>query len=150
VAPFVFNMGKGRVSADARLPLANDALVAVLLQSAGLETDAVLLDKDTMTDVVSGATDEATFAGYARQVLTGVVVTVDDVNNRVDIDCNDPTWSPTAGQALGKIAIFYDPDTTGGTDADLIPEVADDFVLTTPPTGTVSYAVAGAGFFRAS
>lgn len=147
---FVFTEAAGKVARYAMLPEANDALVAVLLQSAGLEPDATLRDYDTLAAILAAANDEATFTGYSRQVLTGVTVTVDDANNRVDVDFADPSWSPTTAQALGKIVVCYDPDTTGGTDADLVPLVADDFVLMTPTSGTVAYEVNVAGAFRAS
>lgn len=144
------NIAKGKVAQYAALPNANDALIAVLLKSAGLVSDATLLDYASLSALLAGASDEADFAGYARQTLTGVTVTPDNTNDRVDVDANDVSFSPTAAQALGKIVFCYDPDTTTGTDADLIPLFADDFVLTTPTSGTVSYQVAAAGFFRAS
>jgi hypothetical protein len=68
-------------------------------------------------------------------------VTVDDTNNRVDVDEADPSWSPTTAQALTRIGLFYDPDTTTGTDADLIPLFIDDFALTTATSGTLTYNV---------
>lgn len=150
MAAFQFNVAKGKSAYYATLPAANDGLVAVLLASAGLETDAVLKDFDTLAQVVAGATDEATFGGYARQVLTGVVVAVDDATDVQTVDFADPTWSPTTAQALGKLVVCYDPDTTGGTDADLIPLWADDYVITTPTSGSISYTVAAGGMFSAA
>ncbi|RMF51898.1 MAG: hypothetical protein D6746_17195, partial [Bacteroidetes bacterium] len=93
---------------------------------------------------------EATFTGYSRQTLTGVTVTVDTVNNRVDVDCADPSWSPTSAESLVKIIFCYDPDTNTGTDADLVPLFHDDFVVTTPTSGTVTYQVAAGGWGRAT
>lgn len=116
----------------------------------GTEADDNLRDADTLTAIIATALNEATFAGYARVTAAGVTVTVDDTNNRTDVDANDPSWSPTAAEALTRIGLFYDPDTTGGTDADLIPLFIDDFALTTPTSGTVTYAVASGGFGRAA
>lgn len=146
----VFNIAKGKVAQYAVLPNANDALIAVLLKSSGLESDGTLQDYDTLSAILAAANDEATFAGYSRQTLASVTVTPDDTNNRQDVDAADPSWSPTAAEALGKIVICYDPDTTGGTDADLVPLTADDFAITMPTAGTVTYQVASGGFFRAS
>lgn len=145
VAP---NISKGKVAHLAGLPAANDALIWVLF--SGTETDNNLRDADTLTAVIALAVDEATFTGYARQTATSVTVTVDDVNDRIDIDAADPSWSPTTAQALTRIGLFYDPDTTAGTDADLVPLFIDDFAVTTPTSGTVSYTVATGGFYRAS
>lgn len=152
MAVLIPNIAKGKVARYAELPLANDALIWVLLKSAGLVSDAVLRDLDTLSDILAGASDEATFTGYARVIhSSGITVTVDDTNDRMDVDDTvDPTWSPTSAEALGKILCCYDADTTAGTDADLIPLFADDYVLTTPTSGTTSYTVATGGFYRAS
>jgi hypothetical protein len=147
---FVFNIAKGRVAELAALSGSNDAFLAILLKSSGLETDSTLQDYDTLAAILAGTNDEADFSGYSRATLTGVTVTVDDTNNRVDIDCDDPSWSPSAAQALGKLLICYDADTTTGTDANIVPLIGDDFVVTTPTTGQVTYQVASGGFFRAS
>jgi hypothetical protein len=152
VAALVFNIAKGRFARYCDLPAANDAIVWVALQSAGLEADAVLQDYATLSALLAAANDEATFTGYARIAHTAsIVVTTDNTNNRVDVDdTSDPAWSPTSAQALGKIIACYDPDTTTGTDADLVPLFADDFALTTPTSGSVTYSVNVGGFLRAS
>ena len=142
------NIAKGKLAYYAGLPAANDALVWVLL--TGSETDDNIRDADTLTAVIATSVNEATFTGYARVTASSVSVTVDDTNNRVDIDAADPSWSPTSAEALTRIALCYDPDTTGGTDADLIPLFVDDFAVTTPTSGTVGYTVASAGFARVS
>jgi hypothetical protein len=148
MASLIPNMAKGKVAYYATLPAANDALIWVLF--SGTETDDNIRDADHLTAVIATALDEATFTGYSRQTATGVTVTVDDTNNRVDVDCNDPSWSPTTAQAITRIGLFYDPDTTTGTDADLIPLFIDDFALTTATSGTLGYTVATSGFARAS
>lgn len=148
MAALIPNIAKGKFAYYAGLPAANDALIWVVF--TGTETDANLRDAATLTAVIALAVDEATFAGYSRQTATGVTVTVDNANDRVDVDTADPSWSPTAAQAITRIGLFYDPDTTTGTDADLIPLFIDDFALTTPTSGTVGYTVSAAGFGRAS
>ncbi|MFC9268941.1 hypothetical protein ACFTXJ_14360 [Streptomyces zhihengii] len=131
MANLVFNVALGRISHLAGLPAANDGLVMVALEASGLETDAVLRDKDTLADVVAGATNEQTTVG--RKTLTGVTVTVDDANDRVVIDAADVTWTAPTGNPVGAVVICYDPDLTGGTDADLIPLTKHD--LTWTPDG---------------
>ncbi|WP_306317229.1 MULTISPECIES: hypothetical protein [unclassified Streptomyces] len=124
----VFNVALGRVAHLASLPAANDGLILIPLEASGLETDAVLRDKDTVADVVAGSTNEQTTVG--RKPLTGVTVTVDDTNDRVNIDAADVTWSSPTGNPVGAVVICYDPDTTGGTDADLIPLTKHDVTWT--------------------
>ena len=148
MAALIPNIAKGKLAYYAGLPAANDALIWVLF--SGTETDDNIRDADHLTALIATSLDEATFTGYVRVTATSVTVTVDDTNNRVDIDAADPSWSPTSAQALTRIALCYDPDTTTGTDADLIPLFVDDFALTTPTSGTVSYTVAASGFGRAS
>lgn len=157
MADFIFNVAKGKAAELAARVNANDpansALVLVVLATAGLETDAVLRDKDTLADVVSGATNEVTNANYARKVLDqagGITVTVDDANDRVDVDMPDQTWAAiAAGDGWSKLLICYDPDTTGGTDANIIPLVALDFVLT-PDDSDLTAQLNAAGFLRAA
>jgi hypothetical protein len=148
MAALIPNIAKGKLAYYAGLPAANDALIWVVF--SGTETDDNVRDVDTLTALIATALNEATFTGYSRQTATGVTVTVDDTNNWVDLDAADPVWSPTSAQAITRIALCYDPDTTGGTDADIIPLFVDDFALTTATSGTLTYTVASGGFARAS
>ncbi|MFI2761433.1 hypothetical protein ACH5A3_21565 [Streptomyces echinatus] len=145
MATIVFNIAAGRLAYYASLPAANDGLVLIPLESSGLETDAVLRDKDDFAAVVSGATNEQTTVG--RKVLTSVTVTVDDTNDRVALDAADVTWTSPTGNAIGAVVICYDPDTTGGTDADLIPLTKHDVTWT--PDGN-AFTLTIADFARAS
>lgn len=148
MAALIPNIAKGKVAHYAGLPAANDALIWVVC--SGTETDDNIRDADNLTALLATLLDEATFTGYARVTGTAVTVTVDDTNNRVDVDLADPSWSPTTAQALTRIVLCYDPDTTVGTDADLIPLFVDDFALTTATSGTLTYQVNAAGVFRAA
>lgn len=147
MAATVFNIAKGKVAYYAGLPAANDAIIAIPLETAGLESDATLQDYDTVSALLAGATNEQSTMG--RKTAASVTVTVDDTNNRVDVDCADITWTAATGNACSRLLFCYDPDTTGGTDADLIPLVVDDFVVT-PAGGDITYQVATGGWFRAS
>lgn len=145
MADFVFNLSKGKVGYYATLPAANDAIIMVPIESSGVETDAVLRDKDSLSDVLSGATNEQTTMG--RKTLASVTVTIDDSNDRVDVDSADPVWTAASGNAISDVSTYYDPDTTTGTDADLIPLTWHDFSVT--PDGS-DITVQVANFFRAS
>ena len=145
MANIVFNIALGRVASLAALPAANDALVAVPLEAAGLVTDATMRDYDDLVALLAGASNEQTTMG--RKTLTGVTVTVDDTLDRVAIDCADITWTAATGNAVGAVVICYDPDTTGGTDADLVPLTKHDVALT--PDGN-NFTLSVADFYRAS
>lgn len=132
MASFVFNIALGRERTFAELGAANDALVAIPLETSGIESDATLRDKDDVAALVAGATNEQTTMG--RVTLTNVTVTVDDTNDRVNIDCDDLVWSGATGNPISAIVIAYDGDTTGGTDANIVPLTKHDFAAT--PDGT--------------
>lgn len=129
MANLVFNVALGRLAHYASLPAANDALIMVPLEAAGLVSDATMRDYDTLADLLAGATNEQT-SNMTRKTLTSVTVTVNDTDNRVDIDCADVTWTGATGNAIGAVVICYDPDTTTGTDADLIPLTKHDVAMT--------------------
>jgi len=149
MADFVFNIAKGKIAYYAsQAGTGNAALIMLALATSGLESDATLRDKDTVTDLVSGTTNEVTNTNYARKTVTAATVTVDDTNDRVDIDIADQTWAAVAaGDGWSKIVIAYDADTTAGTDANLIPLTCHDYVMT--PDGSDLVATI-ANFGRAS
>lgn len=157
MADFKFNIAGGRIvelynRVDTNDP-ANSAFIIVVLATSGLESDAVLRDKDTLADVLSGTTNEVTNTNYARKVLTDSNLSAfapDDTNNRTDLDFPDQTWTGVAaGDDWSKALVCYDPNTTSGTDADIIPCTAHDFVHA-PSGADITLEVAAAGFFRSS
>lgn len=147
MANWIANISKGRFAHYATLPATNDALIVVVLEAAGLEADATLKDYDNLALLLAGTTNEQTTMG--RKTATGVTVTVNDATDLVDVDMADITWTLATGNAVGALLVCYDPDTTGGTDADIIPLSKHDFTIT--PDGTDVTATIGAnGFARAT
>lgn len=153
MADGVFNIAKGKIAYYAELPAASDALIVVLLQATGLEADDVLNNHDTLATLLASTNDEPTATNYARKTVTAsVTVTVDDTNNRVDVDMPDLTWTALGGatnNGIGKLVVCYDGDTGTGGDANIIPLTHHDFVITTDGSD-VTATVAATGFFRAS
>jgi hypothetical protein len=157
VADQIFNIALGRVAelynrVDLNDP-ANSALIIAVLATSGIETDAVLKDKDDLAAVVSGTTNEVTNSGYSRKTLTDadiVAFAPDDTNDRVDLDIPDQTWTAVAaGDGWNDLLVCYDSDTTGGTDANIVPLTMHDFVVT-PDGSDITAQIAAAGFYRAS
>ncbi len=128
---------------------ANSALVLVPIETSGLETDAVLRDKDDLAAFLSGSTNEQTTMG--RKVLTdsdlASIPAPDDTNDRNERSLPTVTWVAAAGNPISKILVCYDPDTTGGTDSSIIPLTMFDFAQT--PSGA-DIQMTGGVFFRAS
>lgn len=158
MADFAFNIALGRsVELYNRVKTGDPAgstLVIAALATAGLETDAVLRDKDTLADLVAGTTNEVpTGNGYARKTLTAAdlnVVAPDDANDRSDLDIPDQTWTSvlTASGGWSKLVICYKPG-SASPDSAIVPLTAHDFAITPDGTDIVAQ-IAAAGFFRAT
>lgn len=164
MADFVFNIALGRIAELAHRILGTGggtqesagAFVIVLLASSGIESDATLKDVDTLAALVAGATNEATNTGYSRltydETGDGLSVTVDDANDRVDVDFTDPTWATVDNDgtgAIGDLVVCMDFNTGAGDDTNVVPLTLHDFSLT-PNGGSVTATVPSGGFFRAS
>jgi hypothetical protein len=152
VANIVFNVARGRavefynriVSNDP----ANSAFVLVPIETTGLEADAVLIDKDDLAAVLSGATNEQTTMG--RKTLTNTELVAlpapVDASDQYDVALPTVTWSAATGNAISKMLVCYDSDTTAGTDANILPVTMFDFAIT--PDGSDIQMTLGT-FFRA-
>lgn len=129
-------------------------IVVILIASTGIESDAVLKDKTTLTDYVSGATNEATNTGYARKVLTQTDLVAwdpDEANDWVLLDIPDQTWTAVANDGTGAIAallIGYDPSSSGVT-ASVI-EIMTQHAFAVTPDGSDITAQLPNGFYKAS
>lgn len=140
MANVVYNIAKGRIVEYYNRVKGNDpaasALILVPLETAGLESDAVLIDKDDLAAVLSGTTNEQTTMG--RKTLTDVELAAlpapDDTNDRYDVSLPTVTWAAATGNAISKILVCYDSDTGAGTDSAIIPLCQFDFAVT--PDGT--------------
>lgn len=134
-----FNVSKGRPHEFWRRVVANDpansAIIGILLKVA--EADATLRDYATISALFGGSNTECDFTNYARKVWTDADLsnpTVDNTNDRVDGLLPDWVIANAGGalnNALVKIVLAFDNDTTGGTDANLIPIMHADLSQTT-------------------
>jgi hypothetical protein len=152
MAQIVFNIAKGRVVEFYNRVKSNDpanaALILVPIETAGLESDAVLIDKDDLAALLAGTTNEQTTMG--RKTLTDVDLAVlpapDDGNDRYDLSLPNQTWVGATGNPISKIAVCYDADTTSGNDSNIIPLTMFDASAT--PDGN-PLDLTGAVFYRA-
>lgn len=152
----VFNIAKGRVNELTNRVAANDpansVLVVTLFQTA--EADATLEDYDSLSAILAGSNTLATFTNYAPKILSDSDVSAaaaNDTLNNMASDIPDQVWTSAGGtvdNTLVKLVIFYDPDSTGGTDADLIPLTHLDFATTTNGNDLTA-VMAATGFFVA-
>lgn len=165
MANFVFNIARGRmrvfydaidtnstaaIAGTGLTSTANAAFVIVLLETTSLEADATLADYDDLSTLLAGTSNEQT--NQARKTLTDTDITAstpDDTNNRLDLDIPDIVWTALGGNAISKLLVCFDADTTAGTDTSVIPLTAHDFVIT-PDGSDVTAQIAAAGFYRSS
>jgi hypothetical protein len=153
VANIVFNISKGKVAAYYDRVKSNDpstsALILTPIETSGLESDANLIDSDTVAEVVDGATNKQSTMG--EKVLTdadlAAIPAPDDGNDRNDRSLPTVTWTAASGNAISKILVSYRPDTGSAADATDIPLTLFDAVVT--PDGNDVQLTTGV-FFRAS
>ena len=152
----VFNIGLGRVAElYNRVNISdptNAVLTIIILDSA--DTDAAVKDVATVAALLAlGSTAEVTNTNYARIELTDsdiVAYAPDNANDRVDLDIPDQTFTSIgAGDSWTDLAICYDDDSTGGTDANIVPMTWHDFVVV-PNGGDITAQISVDGFYRAS
>jgi hypothetical protein len=143
MADFVFNVAKGSAGEFAR----DDATKFGILLLKTAESDATLKDYDTVAAILAGANTEADFTNYTRKTALTATRTVDDTNDRVDLDLADQTWTAAGGAAnntLVKLIVFYEES---AADSGRIPITCHDWAVTTDGSDqTATIAV----FYRGS
>jgi hypothetical protein len=149
-ADFVFNISLGRFVYYCTLPATSDALIVVLLKASA--ADASARDFDDLAALLAGTADEADFTNYTRKTVSSITVTVDDTNERTDVDIADQTWTSAGGgtnNTLTDLLMTYDNDTGAGTDSAIVPMTQHDFAVTTDGSDLTAQ-IAAAGFGRAA
>lgn len=143
MADGIHNIAKGAFAEKFRDGAANGI---VLLLSAA-EADGTLIDYDALDTLLAAAGNtEAAFTNYARKTgLTGTI-TVDDSNDRVDVDIPDQTWSSAGNgtnETLAKLIVAYEES---AADSGRVPLSHHDFTPTTDSSDlTVQFNAAGFG-----
>jgi len=162
---FMFNFARGKAkyyyyavenslvlaSAGEFTSTANAAFLVVLVETTSIEADSTLRDYDDLSALLAGTSNEQT--NQARKTLTetdlAAVPAPDDTNDRYELDIPDQTYTALGGNAIGKVLLCFDPDTTTGTDTTVIPITAHA-VSITPDGNNVVLQVAATGFYRSA
>ena len=146
MADGVFNISKGAFVEKIRDTGTN--ILIVLLQAN--EAESTLIDRDTVALMLAEAgTTEATFTNYARKTGITGTITVDDTNDRVDVDIPDQTWTSAGGatnNTLTKLIVAYEES---AADSGRIPMTHHDFAVTTDGSD-ITAQVNASGFGRAA
>lgn len=142
MADFVFNIAKGAFVEKVRDGGSN--LLVLLLKAA--DTDAAMKDTDDVAALLATGADEATDASYGRKTGITGTITVDDTNDRVDVDIPDQTWTALAGSAITDLVVAYQES---AADSGRVPLTLHDFAVT-PDGSDVTAQVNASGFGRAA
>lgn len=144
MADGVFNIAKGAAAEKVRDGASN---IEVVLLKAN-EAETALVDHDELNALLGAAGNtEADATDYARKTGVTATITVDDTNDRVDLDTPDQTWSGLGGatnNTLTKLLFTY---SQGAGDANKIPLTHHDFAVTTDDSDVTAQV---ANFYRAS
>lgn len=151
MADVVFNIAKGRIAELANRVNDNDptnsAFIVVPINAGG-ESDATLVDLDSLDAILATGANECTADGWNRKTVTSLTVTVTDGSDKVEVDMADQTWTAvSSATAATDLVVCYDPDTTGGADTALVPLVLLDCAVT-PNGGDITYQVNASGIYR--
>lgn len=134
MAAFTFDWALGREvelynRVDTNDPT-NSALLMVVLAANGLEDDFTLRTYATLSALLAASNNEVTNTNYARKTLTDANLSAFSPNtntHRTTLTLPLQTFaSISAGDSWAKVLICYDSDTTGGTDANVLPVTAAD------------------------
>lgn len=141
----VFNIAKGAFAEMFRDGSGN----GIVLLLKVVQADATLVDHDDLGALLAAANTECVFTNYARKTGITGTITVDDANERVDVDIPDQTWS-NAGNGVNenilKLLVAYE---NAAADATRIPLTHHDFTVTTDGS-SITAQFNAAGFARAS
>ena len=143
MADFVFNIVKGAFVEKFRDAAAN----GIVILSTAQEAEDAAKDHDELNAYFGAAGNtEASGGGYGRKTgLTGTI-TVDDTNNRVDVDIPDQTWTALTGTAITDLMVAYEES---AAETGRLPLTSHDFAVTLDGSDVTAQFNA-AGFGRAA
>ena len=134
MAEVAYNAGKGRLLAGGIVAGSTNLRAAIVITS---KTGAADPDLATMAAIDA----VGTVALHTQRVtLTGVTVTVDNANDRVNLDCADLAF--TAAPGVSALALIIYDATTDTSDATRIPLFFYDTGFPQPMDGGLNVAVA--------
>lgn len=141
----IFNISKGSFVEKIRDAASN---VGIIILKAN-ESESTLLDRADVAAILAEAGNtEADFTNYARKTGITGVITVDNTNDRVDVDFPDQTFSSAGGASnntLTKLVTYYEDS---ASDAGRVPMSHHDFAATTDGNDLIAQ-VNAAGAMRA-
>lgn len=145
MADGVFNIAKGAFAEKIR----DSASACLILLLKANEAEATLRDRADVAAILANGSTEADFTNYARKTGLTATITVDNTNDRVDVDIPDQTWTSAGGAAnntLTKLIIAYQES---AADSGRVPLTHHDFAATTDGSDLTAQ-INASGFARAA
>ena len=142
MADGVFNIAKGAFAEMFR----DSAAKGILLLLTTSEAAAALVDYDDLAAMLAGAPVEAVDASYARKTGITGTITVDDTNDRVDVDIPNQTFSALDGAAIVAAIFAYE---NAAADATRVPLSYHDIAIT-PDASDVTIEINASGIVRSA
>lgn len=131
MAHIQFNIAKGEIKTHFVGITGTNALIVV--PCVGVATDDALADADDLAAALAvGTLDEHATMGR-KTINAGVTPVTDDTNNWYTVTIGSITWTAPAANATPttRLLICHDSNTGTGTDSNIVPLLAYDFVVTT-------------------
>lgn len=146
MANFVFNIAKGRVMEMGSYGYMRGGTFRITpLKAAGLESDAAMQDRTTMTTVLA---NNQLHGSMGVKTLTGIDPYLSHANDRHELRADDVVWSAATGDPVGKMIISYKPPAGDGYGTADIPVVALDLSYT-PNGNDLQLGFPSSGFYQA-
>lgn len=124
----IMNISKGAFAEKYR----DSASSGLMLLLKANEAETALVDHDTVAALLSATGNtEADATNYGRKTSLTGSITVDDSNDRVDVDFPDQTWTTLGGASNNTLTKLIIANEESASDAGRIPNSQHDFVLTT-------------------
>lgn len=121
-----FNVSKGREVEFYNRVNGNDPTNSVFVMLVLNEVSSIydLRDYETLSSLL-GDYDEVSNTGYSRKTINDAAIgnyTIDHTNNRIPLTLPLQTFATiSAGDNWDVVVVCYDNDSTGGTDANIVP-----------------------------
>jgi len=146
MADQVFNISKGALMEKVRDASTN--VILLLLKANEAET-ALVDHADVAALLAAGGNTEADFTNYARKIGITGTITVDNTNDRVDLDIPDQIFTAAGGAANNALAKAITAYEESASDAGRVPMTHHDFAATTDGSD-LTLQVNAAGIARAA
>lgn len=152
MAEFWYNTSKARLikGSTGAIDIYADTIVII-----ALEVDSEEADDEFVSEVLVGATEVTStgytsgFEGAGRLTLASLVITVDEANDRAEIDCDDITWSSISQDSSEQwVAFLIAKELTSDAASPVIAHLEPSGVPLTPNGSDIKITIDAEGLLQ--